>query len=111
MLKQIVFIYRDSFVCSLVEKNLKKEDIKCYASADLDENIAYIIDDLGPDFVVVDEKVLDAGQVSASLNDAKASFKTVLLTAQEKEVKGFDHIIKLPFDPMALSKALRGFLA
>lgn len=113
MLKQIVFIYRDSFVCSIVEKKAKDEEVQCYATADLSENLAYIINDLRPEFVIVDEAVLSAenSQIRASLDDSNVDYQSVLLSADNEEKLGFDHVIGLPFDPMMLLPKLRSFLS
>ena len=43
MLNQIFFIYRDDFVCKLVEKMAADEGIKCYTMSTVEENFGYIL--------------------------------------------------------------------
>lgn len=97
MLKQIFFVYRDEFGAKLVEKLTQRASIQCYGLSKVDENFAYLIDDLRPELVMVDEQAYakNSELIDESLSQANTDFKTVLLTESEEKGK-FDFLLKLP---------------
>lgn len=52
-LSQIIYVNEKRFVCQLVEKVCKQNEIACYTVEQID-NFSYIIDDLVPQLVVVE---------------------------------------------------------
>lgn len=107
MLKQILFIYRDEFVTKLIEKLMQEHSIGCYGISSLDENFSYVIDDIEPDLVLIDEKSYSANKelIESSLNQASFSFKSVLLAESPESfdhansgTRKFDYSIGLPLD-------------
>jgi hypothetical protein len=52
-LTQIIYVNEKRFVCQLVEKVCKQNEIACYTVEQID-NFSYIIDDLVPQLVVVE---------------------------------------------------------
>lgn len=98
MLKQIVFIYRDEFVCRLMLKMTADAGINCYTLSDVNENFGYVLDDLSPELVVIDQVSLEnhTALIEESLKASQAQFKTVLLKKSESETTGFDFQMNLP---------------
>lgn len=52
-LSQIIYVNEKRFVCQLVEKVCKQNEIACYTVEQID-NFSYIINDLVPQLVVVE---------------------------------------------------------
>lgn len=109
-LGQIMFIYRDEFACKLAQKLARKRSVDCYTLSKIEENFAYLIEDLRPQLVLVDERVYASNKelIDASLADAKSKgddakskencFKSVLLSREEREAPKFDGRLPLPLD-------------
>ena len=74
-----------------------EEGIKCYTLSEVDENFAYILDDVRPQVVIVDQVSWEKSSelIGESLKDATSEFKTCLLH-KEGELAGFDFQMKLP---------------
>jgi len=110
MLNQIFFIYRDDFVCKLVEKMAADEGIKCYTMSTVEENFGYILDDISPQLVIIDQVSWDANSslIGESLETSSSSFKSCILY-KEKELEGFDFKLKLPIKVESFIKELKAF--
>lgn len=99
MLRQIVFVYRDEFVVKLVEKLMQRSSIACYGLSKVNENFAYVIEDLKPELIIVDEVAYsrNEGLINESLNSANGSYKSVLLS-EKTDTQGFDLVMPLPLN-------------
>lgn len=100
MLRQIVFVYRDEFAAKLIEKLMQESGIDCYGISKVEENFAYIIDDLRPELVIVDEQSYLSSKelIEQSLLQAGAPFKSVMLIKNESKASVFDEFMPLPIN-------------
>jgi len=85
-MKQIFFIYNDAVVTELAKSILSDNGVNSYAINDVQENFSYLINDLNPEVVLVDEKVYEDAKdlIDDSLKDSNTNSKWVFLT--EKDV-------------------------
>lgn len=106
----LFYINNNKFVCQLVEKLCKQEGISCY-TLDQNEHFAYLLNDLKPDVVVVNQDGLDMlGDIYfQSMEQAEDTPNAILMS--ELEDDRFPRRISEQLDPKTflqdVKKALR----
>jgi uncharacterized protein (DUF952 family) len=108
-MKQIFFIYRDSVVTELAKSILAKGGISTYTMNSVDENFAYLVNDLNPELILVDEKLYLESKdlIDASVKDAKVNGKWVYLTENEGDMGPFHLQYVLPLKAKTLEDDLK----
>jgi hypothetical protein len=108
-MKQIFFIYRDSVVTELAKSILGKSGISTYTMNEVSENFAYLINDLKPVLVLVDEKLYESAKelIDASVEDSRGVGKWVYLTENKDEMGPFHLQYILPLKAKTLQADLQ----
>lgn len=109
-MKQILFIYQDEVVTELTKSILRSHSVESYAINKITEDFSYIINDLRPELVLVDEKILDASEalINQSIENSEYSdAKWVLLTEDENRHNPFHLSYKLPLKAKSIYEDLK----
>lgn len=81
-LTQIIYINENRFVCQLVEKLCKQNEIACY-SLDQIEDFTYLVNDLRPQLVLVALETFDSNEQLLTEYIQKSEHQCKLKTMRE----------------------------
>lgn len=109
-MKQILFIYRDSVVTELTKSILKSHNVESYGINEVTEDFSYLVNDLKPELVLIDEQLLDASKEIIEQSVQNCTFsesKWVLLTEDENRPNPFHLSYILPLKAKSIYEDLK----
>jgi DNA-binding NtrC family response regulator len=108
-MRQIFFIYRDAVVTELSKNILAKSGISTYVLNSVTENFSYLLNDLDPDLVLVDEILYAQSKdlIDESLKSSNGKAKWVYMTEDEDEHGPFHLKYLLPLKAKSLEDDLK----
>lgn len=109
-MKQIFFIYRDSVVTELTKSILDSHGVSTYALNDITEDFSYIVNDLEPELVLIDEALYEGNEelIMASLkNCTVAQSKWVFLSEDMQKAHPFHLSFQLPLKAKSIFEDLK----
>lgn len=98
-MKQVFFIYRDSVVTELTKSILDSHGVSTYALNTVDEDFSYLINDLKPDLVLIDEAVFKDSDdliLQSMANSEKSAAKWVFMSEKLNADHPFHLLFPLP---------------
>lgn len=99
MLNQLIIIHTKKFFSGMFVALCEKQEVKCYSLEDAND-FAYLIDDLKPDAVIIDDSILESQleEAKSNLDSVKFDgFKLMILGANNSGLEA--EIIQKPIDP------------
>lgn len=95
-IKQILYINKTKFIGDTVLKICKRKGVECYTLENM-EDFAYLIDDLNPEAVVIEQSTFNINPELFWAGIKSAKTKTITVLMGEKQ-EGFDVYMELPLD-------------
>jgi hypothetical protein len=108
-IKQILYINKIRFICDAVQKTCARNEVECFTLEDTND-FAYLIDDLKPAAVVIEEDTFNEGSESFWSQIESANESTIPVIMGTNPGK-FDVEMSLPLDMMNFVKDLSSKLA